>query len=98
MVRAKRTPMMPARQPSRQYSGSWIGALQTSGGRVKEAWAPKKARPTTSATTADTTTAEKLPSENSSRMTSSAKKAPAKGALKVAEMPAAAPAATRVFI
>ncbi len=51
----------------------------------------------TAAAIEDTTTADMWVTENEPRITSSAKSMPAIGALKEAPIPAAAPAATRLF-
>ncbi len=53
---------------------------------------------TTAATTLATTTGGKAPTASEPRISSSAKNAPASGALKAAEMPAAAPAATMILV
>ena len=64
----------------------------------KAGWLPRKARDTTAATTLLTTTGGKVPAASEPTISSSAKNAPASGALKAAEMPAAVPAATSTRI
>ena len=59
---------------------------------------PRKKRETTTATTAEMTIGVNSETAKPPMMTSPAKSAPAMGALKVAEMPAAAPQPTRVRI
>jgi hypothetical protein len=65
---------------------------------VMAGWLPKKLRETTAATTLLTTTAGNAPTASEPRISSSAKKAPVRGALNAAEIPAAAPAATRILM
>ena len=64
----------------------------------KTGWLPKTVRDTIAATTLLTTTGAKAAVLNEPRISSRAKKAPASGALKAAEMPAAAPAPTRMRV
>jgi hypothetical protein len=59
---------------------------------------PKTARDTTAPTTLATTTGGKVATRNEPRISSSAKKAPASGALNAAEIPAAAPAPTSTVV
>jgi hypothetical protein len=63
-------------------------------GKVRKGWVPNAARPMTSAVTDASTTMPKDSDAKSPRMSSSAKNTAAIGALKVAEMPPAAPHAT----
>lgn len=60
-------------------------------------WLPRKARETTAAITAATTTGGNAATASEPSTSSSAKKAPASGALKLALIPAAAPAPTSTF-
>src|SRR5215472_9309593 len=59
-------------------------------------WLPNAARETTAATTLDTTTGEKEATDSEPRISSRAKKAPARGALKAALMAAALAQPTNV--
>jgi len=67
-------------------------------GTGKTGWLPNTDRDTTAATTLLTTTGAKAAVLKEPRISSSAKKAPANGALKAAEIPAAAPAPTRILV
>jgi len=68
--------------------------VSAKGGSVKNAPPPTAARAITSATTEAKTTTPKDSAVKSRRISSRAKITPAIGALKVAEIPAAAPQAT----
>ena len=72
--------------------------LTSNAGSFRNGWLPRAARPMTLAVTEASTTMPKDWAAKSARMSSMAKNTPARGALKVAAMPPAAPQATRTRI
>ncbi len=92
----KPTPTTPATAPSSAYRPYSQPDTRWKAGRLRNACEPKAARPTTLAATEASTTTPKDSAAKSWRMSSRAKKTPAMGALKVAEIPPAAPHATRM--
>src|SRR5262252_6600518 len=66
-------------------------------GTAKAGWLPRNVRTVTAPTTLDTTTGLNAPTENEPRISSSAKNAPANGALNAPAIPAAAPQPTRIL-
>ncbi len=90
----KPTPATAAKTPSAAYRKYSQKLTSWNGGSTRKGWAPNAARPTTSAVTDESTTTAKLLARKLMRMISRAKNTPASGALKVAEIPPAAPQAT----
>ncbi len=90
-------PTAPAASPSTAKSRYSGGVMPPIAGRWRKAESPNAARPTSAAVMLAIATAPNDVGVKSRRRSSSAKKTPATGALNVAEMPPAAPHATRVF-
>jgi len=66
-------------------------------GTANAGWVPRNERTVTAPTTLETTTGLNAPTENDPSTSSSAKNAPANGALNAPAIPAAAPHPTRIF-
>lgn len=90
------TPTAPASTPSRAKTAYSTGLRTVNAGSTRKAVDPNAARPTTLAVTLASTTGANASTVKSRRISSSAKKTPASGALKVAAIPPAAPQATSI--
>ena len=80
--------------PRRANNGYCMWATWKTGS-VRKGWSPRIERPMMLAVTEDSTTNPNISAVQTRRISSIAKKTPARGALKVAAMPPAAPQATR---
>ncbi len=89
------TPTTVPSNPSPAYNTSSSGELKRNAGKVRNAWSPNAARPIASAATELSTTSPNDCVSKLRRISSSAKNTPAIGVLNVAEIPPAAPQATR---
>ena len=95
-TRVKPMPIMPASSPSTAKSRYSGGVTAPIDGRCRNAVSPNAARPISAAVTLAIATAPNDVGVKSRSRSSRAKNTPATGALNVAEMPPAAPHATRV--
>ena len=100
--RMNAVPAMPIKAPSRankSSAGSVAGCCDVNNvaGTAKAGWMPKKMRPTKVAVPVASATGRKVRALNSGSNSSIANITPPIGVLKVAAMPAPAPAATSVI-